>query len=151
MMGDECNSTCSASGNSVSCFGFGGDDEGFKRACYRNDGLLCGSNGTCEALIEEGGACEESFNSPCVEGLRCAEGVCSPQLAAGEACDNNNDCMSDFCETGGGVCANLIVDGEMCQEEIPCASSFCSTDTNQCLTEEEGALGFICIFLLIGQ
>ena len=147
--GDECNSTCTERGISVSCIGFGGGDEGFNRACYRNDGLHCGSSGTCEAVIEEGEACEQRVSSPCAEGLRCAEGVCAPKLTAGETCENDSDCVSEFCGNGS-VCADLIADGEMCQEEIPCASNFCSNDTNQCLAEEDGALGFICAFLSAG-
>ena len=148
--GDECNFTCEEDGISTSCSGSGDGEEGFKRSCYRNDGLVCGMSGTCEALLEEGEACEQLFTSPCVEGFRCAEGVCAPQLPAGETCSSGSDCASGFCESDEWVCADLIAEGEMCQEEIPCASSFCATDTNQCISAEEGALGFFCAFLRIG-
>lgn len=57
---------------------------------------ICDSKtATCTALPSSAGA---SCDGGCGGGLACVKGVCGQRLAAGMACDNGNNCVSDHCD-----------------------------------------------------
>ena len=68
----------------------------------------CGG-GVCMALPGAGEAC----TGACRSGWRCASDVCVPQLAAGQACSVDSECISESCR--GGRCTSVFVsDAEYC-------------------------------------
>ncbi len=148
--GEQCNASCSSSGATTSCVGSGSFDDNESRQCWRDDGLYCGSDGTCQALVAEGEACR-GLGESCVDGLRCGDGgQCVPKLAIGESCFNTRDCLDSYCDIDGGAdsstCTAYVADGEMCTDGDECRSGVCSEE-NGC--SDDGALGqaFLCGFL----
>jgi hypothetical protein len=68
-------------------------------------GAFCsGGSGVriCSAKIGLQGDCTAS---PCMETLRCFDGICVAQLGIGETCTMDGDCGSGFCEPYAGKCA----------------------------------------------
>jgi hypothetical protein len=59
----------------------------------------------CSAESDLQGSCAQS---PCLESLRCAAGVCVARLAIAEPCASNVDCASGFCEPYAYLCAEDI-------------------------------------------
>jgi hypothetical protein len=59
----------------------------------------------CTNKLNLGGACTDS---PCLEDLRCAAGLCSVQLGIGEDCTFDQDCSTGFCEPYAGKCAQDV-------------------------------------------
>jgi hypothetical protein len=62
-------------------------------------GYYCGgSSGVllCTARPGLGAVCSEEV--PCIENLRCDNGICADRLAIGFACQDDGECASGFCE-----------------------------------------------------
>jgi hypothetical protein len=62
-------------------------------------GLYCQARGAvkfCTAKNKLGETCNE-VDAPCEESIRCNATTCIAKNGTGEACDSNNECVSDFC------------------------------------------------------
>jgi len=71
-----------------------------------NPGDICGKDLYCQARGEvkfctpknkSGETCNE-VEAPCEDGLRCNGMTCIAKKPAGDSCDNNNGCVSGFCD-----------------------------------------------------
>lgn len=63
-------------------------------------GLYCQARGSvkfCTPKNKLGETCNET-DAPCEESIRCNGSTCIAKNGAGEACDTNNECLSDFCD-----------------------------------------------------
>jgi hypothetical protein len=76
---------------------------------YCSQGYYC-SNASgayfCANKVGLGGACSAAV--PCLENLRCSDGVCTVQAEIGIACSVDQDCSSGFCHPYAGKCAKDI-------------------------------------------
>lgn len=98
-------------------------DQGFKQCAKKvtvaanagcnNPGEVCPASQFCAATaprkctakLTANMACDET--NPCVDTLRCADGVCLERKDRGDACTSNNDCSADFpyCDSyNGSIC-----------------------------------------------
>ncbi|HXU74796.1 MAG TPA: Dickkopf N-terminal cysteine-rich domain-containing protein [Polyangia bacterium] len=71
------------------------------------DGLYCNETGTCEPLVDAGGACAKA--DACKAGMTCESGLCAPWLDTGAACVDDPNAIASGCAASdactGGVCA----------------------------------------------
>jgi hypothetical protein len=58
---------------------------------------MSGAEPTCAATPATGGACSATI--PCGAGDYCNGGTCQAQLAIGQTCAQNTDCLSAYCDT----------------------------------------------------
>ena len=74
-----------------------------------------------------------------------------PKLAAGEACNNNEDCSSNYCDFSAAVgqCAAQLGAGEMCVDGSQCESQLCSEESG-CADPERGGIDLFCGFFSEG-
>lgn len=90
----------------------------------------CGSNSECAG---EGGVCN---NGRCVWPIVETSPMCIPDVAgqgsrtAGQACANNNQCASNFCERDLGVCIEVCCSDNDCPMGQTCEKQFVQTDGN---------------------
>jgi hypothetical protein len=76
---------------------------------YCSQGYYCSEAGgvySCATKVGLGGACSAAV--PCLENLRCSDGVCTVQAEIGMACSVDQDCSSGFCHPYAGKCAKDI-------------------------------------------
>lgn len=59
--------------------------------------------------------------------LACVGGICVEQLADGESCDLDTDCLSNRCDAS--LCEPLLADGEACAVAGDCQSARCEGGT----------------------
>jgi len=127
-LGDGCSGTCTEYGNSTSCSGGSGGTSGSGPAvCYTNDGLQCGSSGTCEALAALGAACQYGG---CVAEAYCdwSAQKCVPRVTIGGSCTDTEDCVDGaFCDSTS-KCAALLANGAACSSDSDCLSDACVAD-----------------------
>ena len=98
--GDACNGTCTDHGDGESCSG--SSSQAGAATCWTNDGVFCGQDGTCQALLAIGAPC--SFEG-CVATAYCSNGTCAPRLGAGEVCAGEYDaCAAGLSCSQAGVC-----------------------------------------------
>jgi hypothetical protein len=121
--GAACNYTCDDSG---SCSGTGGDT--VTGVCWTEDGLVCGSAGTCVSAPAVGSPCA-SYH--CAVDAHCEGSVCVADTATG-SCDSGDDaCLStSFCDYSVSpyVCRPRKQNGELCETGDECASDKCEGD-----------------------
>jgi len=132
--GDACSSTCTESGSSISCSstvtavgGSGGSPSAGPSGCYTNDGLTCGTTGTCVPLAQVSEPCT---SLSCVKGAFCdfKTGLCAPVLTVGSDCSGSNDCeASAYCDLSTRKCATKKPDGASCQSSSECAGKACTS------------------------
>lgn len=82
----------------------------------------------CTAKLTANMACDDESN-PCVDTLRCSEGMCLERKGRGEACVSNNDCSADFpyCDSyNGNICTPGFTPATGGKE---CIGAFGATDT----------------------
>lgn len=135
--GDACSSTCTESGSSTSCAGFGGvasggadggtSPGGDLARCYTNDGLTCGPSDTCEKVPALSEPC--TFGG-CGENAFCdqsgAAGVCAARRDVGGTCNGFDECVTTaFCDTASRKCATKKADGTTCQSGLECQGGSC--------------------------
>jgi hypothetical protein len=60
-------------------------------------GLYCQAQGAVKFCVAKGKLGEDCKDTPCEESLRCNATACIAKNGTGEACDTNNECVSDFC------------------------------------------------------
>ena len=112
--GDACNGTCTDHGDGSSCSSSG---QTGAATCWTNEGVFCGQDGTCQALLPIGAAC--SFEG-CVSTAYCNDGTCAPRLGAGEPCNDAWEaCQAGLYCSQAGVCVaeeqqNDFVSPEFC-------------------------------------
>jgi hypothetical protein len=74
--------------------------------------------------LSEGAACERL---ECETGLACADGTCTPEKNAGDACDPTDACVRDTLYCGDdGMCAALGAGGAACTDPTHCESAACT-------------------------
>lgn len=80
-------------------------EKGADEPC-NNPGDICGKNLYCQARgavkfctpkNKLGETCNET-DAPCEDEIRCNATTCIRKNNAGEACDSNNECLSNFCD-----------------------------------------------------
>lgn len=132
--GDACVDTCTGSPSDHNCSSGGGSggsggSGGGSAACYSSDGLYCGGDGTCDALIPIGQPCP--YDDGCVVGAYCNSGTCAADKTVGSSCS----LFSDICVDGAycaapsgstsGTCEKLKAAGTACTSFDECQSSDC--------------------------
>lgn len=135
--GDGCDATCTESGNSTSCdsmmggaggaTGAGGGSSTGNASCYTNEGLYCGANGKCDALIPIGQPCPT--DSGCVDGAFCDNGTCAAKKAVGSACSTYDTCKDGtYCKgldaSATGTCATPQPAGAACKFDDECQNTY---------------------------
>lgn len=124
-LGDACGSTCLEHRDGASeCRG---TESGGAAACFTNDGLRCGSMGTCERLAAVGDACTASLD--CAEGLRCGpDATCSARVQEGGPCADDFGspdplaCVDGYCDAGTLTCVPPVAEGAPCDDSNMCAA-----------------------------
>jgi hypothetical protein len=131
--GDGCSGTCTQEGNITFCSGGGtGGTSGGPARCFTNDGLYCGDDGKCQALIAVGGACQYDG---CVSGAFCLDGMCAAKLGAGADCSFNSwEACGDglYCEDTSSTCAAKKPDGAACGSYDECLGE-CDSASGKCV------------------
>jgi len=116
--------------------------------CFREDGLSCGAEQVCEALVEMGEPCVN--NEDCVDGNYCPfaamDRICTPKLAVGEACETfAGDCVdSAFCGASG-MCEAKKPSGAACMDSDECQGACSNMVCGEAGDLSEGWVGLFCI------
>lgn len=147
--GDPCSQTCESFGvGAYSCFSFGSSEQltlGEEVRCYKNDGLVCGSDFTCKAIGELGDPCQS--DNDCPDAAHCAfdTDVCTARAAVGEACDVfDAPCVDGaFCNDTG-ECQALKAAGEACAGLEECQGSCTGGMCEENSDLAEGLIGLVC-------
>jgi hypothetical protein len=130
-VGDPCAETCltpcfeGCTDTNMYCSGPGGSDTepppNVTARCFRNDGLYCASDGTCQQKLGPGGACQT--DEECQAGTYCSWNTptreCVPFGEAGSACETNTCVDGAYC-TDAKVCASKKAEGEACNDYTEC-------------------------------
>jgi hypothetical protein len=96
--------------------------------CDHDAGLYCGDQ-KCTKLGQLGEAC--LGYSGCAEGAYCKSSVCEQKLATGAACPSYSDECNDaaFCAESTQICEPRVADGQSCQNNDECLSDYCDGTT----------------------
>jgi hypothetical protein len=100
------------------------------------------NNFTCKPRLPAGEMCNVAENQ-CAPGLFCDKGMCAPQLSAGSACMNDNQCLTGtYCVmtiASIGVCTAAPA-GQPCNSvDMPCPDGFfCMNDKCTAGTQQKG-------------
>jgi hypothetical protein len=129
--GESCVGSCqtSASGSST-CRNEGSNQAPDSPACFDTDGLYCGPDGRCIALVAEGQPC--SYEQRCATGTSCnlSSEVCETGPFVGSACTAQNPCGGGtLCNTATKRCEARKPPGSSCENDGECASSMCHSGT----------------------
>ncbi len=84
-------------------------------------------------LVPTGGACSadsECVDQPCIGETGDADGACGPLQPLGAPCGGGDDCASGRCY--GSTCGNQLPDGQACQEDNVCVSQYCDFEAGEC-------------------
>lgn len=119
--GQACSASCeSFAGSGWVCSG-GGLDDIEEVQCWRDDGLVC-SEGTCTALGGPGDEC--SFDDECRDDAYCDGAACQARVEAGAACAQSGECATGtYCAE---VCTPQLAEGEACSEDEQCLGQNCA-------------------------
>jgi hypothetical protein len=122
--GDGCNSTCTESPGSTSCFGGTGGGPSGPATCYTNDGLACLADGKCGPVASLGQPCD--FGT-CAPGSYC-DTTCKEPKAAGSPCASFDECVpTAYCDfQGTHNCEPKKPDGAACQDYDECSGGDCN-------------------------
>ena len=116
---------------------------------------VCGGNGKCSAP-----QCDDGVQNGGETDIDCGD-VCSPnQCAAGQGCNDDNDCEGDECSGVGGQCVPNCNDDEMnnAETDVDCGGGtcdgcdigdMCAGDDANCLSGNCGA-GDLCAPKVVG-
>jgi hypothetical protein len=127
-LGAPCTTSCSVSGNSVSCVSGGGSGSA-SGTCYDSDGLYCDfRTNQCAKPPRIGEACSSS----CESGAYCDSGVCRAKISEG-SCRSNFDACADgsYCNNLG-QCEPLLKIGAACDEEFDTCVDGSSCENGVC-------------------
>jgi hypothetical protein len=147
--GDPCSQTCESFGVAAySCFSFGSSDAltlGEEVRCYKNDGLVCGTDFTCKAIGELGDPCQS--DNDCTDAAHCDfdTQLCTARAALGEACGGfDSPCVDGaFCNDSG-ECQALKAAGQACQSFQECESDCTDGVCTQSGDLGEGLIALVC-------
>jgi hypothetical protein len=124
-LGDPCQASCRADvDGGASCRGSadGGDS---KVTCWVNDGLVCGSGGTCVAAPALGETCSDY----CAEGAYCDGGLCVEPTATGSCLSDEAACLStSYCARDTSICTPKKANGVACDDDEECDGRDCYGD-----------------------
>lgn len=114
--------------------------------CFREDGLTCGPDLTCEALLTDGEACTN--DEQCTTGRCASDGTaptCAPQVGVGGVCEPFSNACGEtaYCDDTN-VCATKKAAGQPCTRfdecQGQCTDSLCTAPTDL----SGGFLALIC-------
>jgi hypothetical protein len=114
--------------------------------CFREEGLTCGPDLTCDALVPAGEPC--TSDDQCVSAHYCAsdgaERTCAPQLGMGGTCDAfTNACAEgNYCDSTNSMCAPKKPAGQACTGFDECQGQ--CTD-NLCVAPSDLSGGFLAL------
>jgi hypothetical protein len=88
--------------------------------CYKNDGLYCASDWTCQPLSAPGGPCTD-YNACQADAYCSTTSVCTPKKAEGQPCSNFDECVGS-CDYAtmrctGNVAGALDVTAAICADQ----------------------------------
>jgi hypothetical protein len=133
--GDSCNQSCTQSSNGWLCEVSGTSSPTFDLQCFSNDGLYCGVDAICHALVAPGGACAST--SACEAGYHCdsSTSTCVANAASGAACPQHIECSNDdYCDSNE-ICTAKKADGATCDTNSDAnqCQGTCDSSTHQCV------------------
>jgi hypothetical protein len=150
-LGDSCNASCEEladlGGYGCGIYENAALSPNEKVQCYRNDGLSCGAELTCQALVPSGESCVS--DQDCVDGDYCdrsgTDPVCAPLLPVGDPCSAfGGQCVSTaYCDATG-MCAASKPDGEACSGISNECQGQCSNGA--CAPQGDLSAGFLALF-----
>lgn len=145
--GDSCDETCITYGGASACgpgLGNGGSSGGNAR-CYTDDGLYCGDNGMCDALVPIGQSCAPA--GLCVLSAYCNSNyMCVAKGSVGSPCTQTHCKYGTYCAgidaSGNGTCANVKPAGASCSTPEACQSGECQN--GKCTSSSYGVTAGLC-------
>ncbi len=100
--------------------------------------LPCPNGSTCEWIAGDNYCLKNcTQSSQCRDGYECVIGVCRPPVAAGEDCEEDEDCESQLCE--GGVCSTTCTEQTDCPETL-----YCDETAGVCVLDDCDATTGLC-------
>jgi hypothetical protein len=123
--GDPCQASCRANEDgSSNCRApaQGGSSGVF---CWANDGLVCGSGGTCVDAPVLGETC----SAYCADGAYCGSGLCVESTATGPCRSDDGTCLSSsYCDWTASTCTPKKANGAACNSDRECVGGDCYRD-----------------------
>jgi hypothetical protein len=126
-LGQACRSTCEDSGNGGSGCSGSAVASSATAVCWVNDGLVCGSSGTCVAVPTLGQSCAGSYH--CATGSYCNGNTCAQQVTTGSCSSSSSACASSsYCDSTTMQCTPKKADGAACNGDSECTGGDCLGD-----------------------
>lgn len=120
--GEACGGTCERTG--PSSYGCAGGGMSGDKACWVNEGFVCGADSTCQPVPKLGEPCPEYY---CAGGSYCDVNttVCAAPQDTGPCSDHDACTATSYCDFETSQCAPLKADGEACESDEECQGGGC--------------------------